>query len=84
MALDLEHCERAHAPLWTAINRLPLWGRMLIFVIGPICLGLGGWALASCASLGERVRGVEVKECSDCDMLREVRDDVKKLLAKEK
>ena len=84
MAFDQEHCDRMHAKMWTAITRLPLWGWMMIFVVGPICLGLGGWALASCATLGERVRGVEVQQDTTGGMLKEVRDDVKKLLTREK
>ena len=79
MAHDDEHCNKMHEPMWRAINKLPLWAWILITVLGPVALGLGGWSLAQSCSLCERMRGVEVQQSATDYMLKEVHDDVKEI-----
>jgi hypothetical protein len=69
-------------------NQLPLWAKIIGGILGtiviPASIGLGGWALAKCDTLGERVRACEVKGESTDSMLSEIRSDVKELLRKGK
>ena len=84
-----EHCRKIHEPIWAELKalreragKLPLWAWVLIIVLGPVALGLGGWALAQCNCLGERIKGVEVQQETSQTLLTEVRNDIKTLLTR--